>query len=96
MTFVLFVPSCGKLKAHFKCKLDIRIREVGPVEDIEELRPQLGAHRLPDRNELHHRKIQVLLSWPIKKISRRVAERIVRIERRIVRRAEIPTTNYRS
>ena len=67
------------------------VGEVGPVEKIEKLRAQLSAHPFLDRYEFYHRKVQVLLSWTIKKIPRRVAKWIVHVERRIVGRAEIAT-----
>src|ERR1043165_6384071 len=63
----------------------VRVREVGPVENIEKLRAKLAAHPLRDRNELDHREVHVLLSRTIQEVARRVSKRVVQIEVWIVR-----------
>ena len=76
--------------------VDVWIGEVGPVKGIEELRTYLRAHCFSNRYELYHGKVEILLSWSIKKISRRVTKRIVCIERRIVWSTKIRAAEYRA
>src|SRR5918998_6771482 len=42
----------------------VRVGEVGPVEEVEELRAELAAHGLRERQVLHHREVHVLLPRP--------------------------------
>jgi hypothetical protein len=64
----------------------VRIVEVGPVEQVEKLRAKLASDRFRNRNELDDREIHVLLTWTIEEVARRVAKRIIRIERRAAQR----------
>src|ERR1044071_10121267 len=54
----------------------VRVREIGPVENVEKLRAKLAAHPFRDRDELDHREVHVLLPRPIKEVARRVSTRV--------------------
>src|ERR1044072_2703922 len=63
---------------------DVRVRvcEVRPVEEVEELRSELAAHALRERDELHDGEVHVLLPRPGQDVSARVAEGRVVVEGR--------------
>src|SRR3712207_6740274 len=62
----------------------VRVGEVRPVKEVEELRAELSAHALRERDELHNREVQVLLPGATESVARRVAERIRRVEHGVV------------
>jgi hypothetical protein len=76
--------ACGNNPAERR-KRDVvnRVGVVDPVKGIEKLDPGFTFETLVDRDEFDQRKVNVLLSRPGQEVSRRVAERIGRIECRI-------------
>jgi hypothetical protein len=88
--------GCNTSKCRGHGDVDVWIGEVGPVKEIEELRTYFRTHRFSDRYELYHGKVQILLAWAIQKVSWRVTEGIVWIERRIVWRTKIRAAKDRA
>ena len=62
----------------------VRIGVIYPVENIERFETQFAAKLFAERNHFNQRKINIFLSRSGKTVSQSIAERICRIERRIV------------
>src|SRR5215212_8553718 len=58
----------------------VRVGEVRPVEDVEELRAELAAHGLRERQVLDDGEVNVLLARPRQDVAPRIAERRARVE----------------
>ena len=61
-----------------------RIGVIYPIKQVEKFGAEFGAESFVDRNEFYQRNIHVFLSRSGQEIARCIAERIIRIKRRII------------
>jgi len=92
--------ACGRLRDAPECGrvgyVHAGVSKVRPVEQVEELRAKLATQTLAERDKLDDGEIHVLLSGATQEVSRRVAERVQWVERRIVGSANSRAAQERS